>query len=151
MAVRKPVPPTEDQIQAFAQTERRYKLFRWFARDFWRYACPDAPHPAWVPHMDIVCNEIQAVVEESDRRRALQTAILAECGEDMERATRLQAAAFVGLFPLRLVILVPPRGSKSKLTECLFPAWRWAGRRMRSSPCRRANPSSRSTACSCAT
>ncbi len=120
---RKPADPTPEQQEQGKQYERQYRKFSHFARAFWKYACSD--ELIWVPHMDIVCDEFQALVTESDRRRAMRKAILARHGGDAIAATAEIEEAFTGLYPPRLVLEICPRASKSKLTECLFPAWRW--------------------------
>ncbi len=81
----------------------------------------------WSKYMDVVCDEVQAVMDESDRRRRIYDAIVAETPSEVERA-RLKSERLGDLPPLRLVILIPPRHSKSTLVSRLFPTWRWLHR-----------------------
>jgi len=102
-----------------------YENFRDFARAFWDLADPTPLVWSW--HMTTICQESQAISEEADRRRAIYDAIVRECGDD--HALRDQRITDeVDSTPLRLVLLIPPRGSKSTLLSKLFVLWRWARR-----------------------
>lgn len=120
-------PPTKEDLERDGHHELNWRYFREFARSFWRVVDPTAPL-VWSRHMDVICDEIQATMEESDRRRRLERTILDACGEDDDRAARELDAAFADCPPLRKVFLIPPRNSKSTITERLLPLWRWARR-----------------------
>ena len=110
---------TEGAKDALAAQE-----FSRFVRRAWRVAVPSADLQ-WGRHMEVLCDEIQAIVEESDRRRARLDAIREEYGEEADRRIQEELGP---LPPLRLVLLVPPRHSKSAIVSRLFPAWRWLHR-----------------------
>jgi predicted phage terminase large subunit-like protein len=77
--------------------------------------------------MDVICDEVQAVMTESDRRRRIYDAIMTETKDEALRVG-LKRDRLGDLKPLRLVILIPPRHSKSSLVSKLFPTWRWLRR-----------------------
>lgn len=119
-----------EQRRALAQAvdhEEQYRTFRTFAKAFWDVAEP-AAKCTWSKHMDIVCDEVQEIVEEADRRREIYDRIVRECGDDDRLRDERAEAELNHLPPLRLVLLVPPRGSKSTLISRLFPPWRWLHR-----------------------
>lgn len=98
-----------------------------FVRLFWHIAVPQAKRCIWSKHMQVVCEELQALVEESDRRRALECSIHDEERSGERSAARIEAE--LGVLPrLRLVVNVPPRHSKSAIISKLFLAWRWLRR-----------------------
>ena len=115
----------EEAMRTASRHELAYRFFRDFARQFWPVAVP-SDRCVWGRHMTVICDEIQAVIEESDRRRARADAILAAHPPDI--AAALIEDELGGLPRLRLVLLVPPRYSKSTLLERLLPAWRWGHR-----------------------
>ena len=84
-----------------------YRKLRHFARQFWQVADPKTKRVIWNPHLDILCDEVQALLEESLRRRTM----------DPDEAAALP--------PLRLVINVPPRSAKSTILQKLALAWWW--------------------------
>lgn len=102
-----------------------YDDFNEFAKAFWDLADPTPLVHSW--HMTVIAREAQAISEEADRRRAKYDAIVRECGDDHELRDR-RIVAEVESTPLRLVLLIPPRGSKSTLLSKLFVLWRWARR-----------------------
>jgi len=121
---------TEEDIAAserFYALEGQYRHFREFARAMWHVVEPRVPNPTWGRHMDVVCDELQAMFEEGEQRRAKHGAILARHKWDADAAAPEIAEAFADPEPLRLVILVPPRHSKSTLMR-LFVLWVWLHR-----------------------
>lgn len=124
---RHPPKITPESRQQSARHEAQYRLFRVFAHDFWRVADPTAPL-IWSKHMEVICDEIQAVMEESDRRRALFHAIMEKHAGDERAAAAEVSAAFDHLPRLRICLLIPPRNSKSTIVQRLLPAWRWLTR-----------------------
>lgn len=130
-----------------AELERRHKLrallirrearprelelarrnFRDFARLFWPVAVPTVPVPVWGWYIDAICDEIQALFVEADRRRALAQTIRATSPTPEEADARIEQE-LGGLPRLKLVIMVGPRMSKSSIVGRLLPAWRWASR-----------------------
>ena len=91
---RTPEPPTLDPTSPTLTPEEREavstearkvlatRYFRFFCRHLWDVAMPSAPEVVWAPHMDVICDEIQAILDESDRRRKLASEILARWGDD---------------------------------------------------------------------
>jgi predicted phage terminase large subunit-like protein len=115
------------QVVATMRMEVQYRLFREFAKGFWDIAEPTAKL-IWSHHMDAICDEIQAVTEESDRRRAIAESIYAKYAHNEEAAAAAIETELGSLPRLRLVLLIPPRYSKSTLVQRLLPAWRWLHR-----------------------
>ena len=98
-----------------------------FVRMFWPIAVPQAKRCIWGPHMQVVCEELEALVIESDRRRVVEASIHDEEVGHISAAARVEAE--LGVLPrLRLVINIPPRHSKSAIISKLFQAWRWLRR-----------------------
>lgn len=122
-------PRPADTREALAD-DYAFRHFWFFCQQMWDVASPSAKC-VWGRHMRVVCDEIQAILEESDRRRAIGEAILArhpntDAGRD---AAALDVEAELGHLPqLRLVLLIPPRHSKSTIVAKLLPAWRWLHR-----------------------
>ena len=116
------------QVEAFFARESCFDSFSAFAKAFWRLAEP-RERCIWTKHLDAICDEAQAKVEEAERRRATFNAIMDRHGWDTDRAQQDLDLAFAGPLgePLRLVILVPPRHSKSTLMR-LLAAWVWLRR-----------------------
>lgn len=112
-------------ITLTAQRELAYRSLAEFVKLMWREV--EGSPLVWGPHMQAVCDELQAVWEESDRRRALKARIQAEEPDRDAAAARIEAE-MGHLPPLRLVILVPPRSGKSTIVGKLAPVWRWLHR-----------------------
>ena len=122
----KPTPEAEQEaVRRAWRHQLAYEFFKDYARMMWDVAEP-AAKCIWGKHMDIVCDEVQAVMEESDRRRRVYEGLAERLsGEELERAVNAE----LGHLPrLRLVLLVPPRQSKSTIVGRLFPTWRWLHR-----------------------
>ena len=98
-----------------------------FVQLFWPIAIPQAKRCIWGPHMQAVCEELEALVRESDRRRLVE-ADIHDNETDAERATARIESELGQLPRLRLVINIPPRHSKSAIISKLFQAWRWLQR-----------------------
>ena len=58
------------QIEA-KKRELAIRKLRWFVQRFWVVADPKTKKIDWSFHIDILCDEIQALFEESDRRRKM--------------------------------------------------------------------------------
>lgn len=113
-------------VRLAARQECDYLSFADFAEDLWHVAEP-AAKLIWARHMTVVCDEIQAVLAEADRRRRVYEEIERAEKDPARRAARVEAE--LGSLPkLRLVILIPPRHSKSTIVSRLLPAWRWLHR-----------------------
>jgi predicted phage terminase large subunit-like protein len=109
---------------AVLQEELAIRHLADFVQLFWPIAVPQAKRCIWGPHMQAVCEELEALVRESDRRRIVEEEIH-ETEESAEEAA-LRIEAELGVLPrLRLVINIPPRHSKSAIISKLFQAWRW--------------------------
>lgn len=113
------------QFRRAAIYEGAYRKLSIFVRAFWREV--DATPPVWGPHLEAVCDEIQATWEESDRRRAIGERI-SRSGIGAQRAGAAIEAELGSLPRLRLVILIPPRSGKSTVVGKLALAWRWLHR-----------------------
>lgn len=113
-----------DKRDALGSLDRLATFVQWT----WPDMVPDAPQVTWGWHMEAICDEIQALLEEADRRRARFEAIREECEHDADRAERMVAAELATLPRLWLVVMVPPRHSKSIIVQRAVPAWRWLHR-----------------------
>jgi phage terminase large subunit-like protein len=107
-------------------------LFRVFARDLWPEYVPSTPRVNWLWFHDLICDEIQALFEEADRRRAIVETIQA-LGLDPEEAGRRIRREITGsdtaeIEPLNLVIEIGPRSAKSSIVQRALVAWRWLTR-----------------------
>ena len=81
---------------------------------------------SWGPYHDIVCDEIDSLFAESDRRRILHAEIMATCTR--KEAEVKIAELLAPLPPLLLVVEVPPRSLKSTIVNKVLPAKRWLQR-----------------------
>ncbi len=115
----------QEAIRVAWRHQRNYEFFRGYAQDMWGVADPSPCN--WSRYMDVICDEVQAVMTESDRRRRIYDAIMTETKDEALRVG-LKRDRLGDLKPLRLVILIPPRHSKSSLVSKLFPTWRWLRR-----------------------
>ncbi len=110
-----------------AALELARRSFHDFARIFWPQAVPSAPVPVWAWFLDAICDEIQALFVEADRRRQVAAGIRGTVEGEEARAAAI--ARELGDLPrLKLVVMVGPRQGKSSLVGRLLPAWRWATR-----------------------
>ncbi len=115
-------PADVDAVDASLDMLLWYEDFSAFAKAFWKTA--DSTKVVWSWHMDTLCKEAQALFMTSMQRRRQYDAIVAECGAD--HALRDQRITDeIDATPLRLVLLVPPRGSKTTLIARLFVVWCW--------------------------
>lgn len=112
--------------EAFYAREEQVRSFKSFAKAFWHLAEP-RERCIWTKHLDAICDEAQAVWEESEKRRTAYVFIMDAYGWDAEAAQSALDRTFGDVQPLRLVILVPPRHSKSTLMR-LLAAWVWIRR-----------------------
>lgn len=125
---------TFNALAAAEAQMRQYLHFREFARAFWKIAAPETSEVVWSPYLDAVCDELQSLVEESDRRRKVRSTILARhpnwhTSQVKTAAAMADVTAELGHLPrLRMVILIPPRHGKSIIVQRLLPAWRWLHR-----------------------
>lgn len=122
----------EDIARRIARNRLAHQRFRTFARMFWRHYVPAPPVPVWSWYHDAICDEVQALCEEADRRRAAidQVIRLGLKGEEAQaEIARLITGSVEGI-PERLILVVEigPRSSKSSLIQRAFPAWRWSHR-----------------------
>lgn len=118
----------QEAIREAAQHIESWDRFSAFAYTFWSEAVPSAPL-VWGRHMRAVCDEIQEVLEEGDRRRKRAHEIIAAYPHGKEHLAAVQLEEELGSLPkLRLVILVPPRNSKSAIVSRMLPGWRWSHR-----------------------
>lgn len=104
-----------------------YESFADYAWHMWDVAEP-GEKCIWGRHMDVICNEVQAVMAEADRRRALYLTLAERHAGDPDALAAAVNVELGSLPRLRLCVLVPPRQSKSTLLGRLFPAWRWLHR-----------------------
>jgi predicted phage terminase large subunit-like protein len=115
-------PADVDAVDASLDMLLWYEDFSAFAKAFWKTA--DSTKVVWSWHMDTLCKEAQALFMTSMQRRRQYDAIVTECGAD--HALRDQRITDeIDATPLRLVLLVPPRGSKTTLIARLFVVWCW--------------------------
>jgi len=109
------------------QLELAIRHFSDFVQVFWSVAVPQAKRCIWSPHMQMVCEELEALVAEPDRRRNIE-ALIHETVQDEDEAAARVERELGALPPLRLVVNIPPRHSKSAIISKLFQAWRWLKR-----------------------
>lgn len=98
-------PPRIDPDRAAAVLCQR-KLSR-FVREFWHVIAEDELE--WAPHMDVLCDEVQAVYER---------VFLRPDPEEPKRMIRLAKL-------YDLIINVPPGTTKSTIVTVMAPAWSW--------------------------
>lgn len=105
-------PPKIDPDRAAAVLCKRRLSF--FVREFWHVIAEDELE--WAPHMDVLCDEVQAVYERVFLRPDPDDPEPDPAKKRMIRLPKLHD----------LIINVPPGTSKSSIVTVMAPAWSWA-------------------------
>lgn len=132
-----PLLPVADILREELLTERQRRRhlrvgphFRDFARYFWPWYVPTTPQPTWLWFHDAICDEIEDLFAEADRRRAIVEEVnrIQLPAEDRAVLIRQRIAGGGEIPRLDLVVEIGPRSAKSSLIQRALPAWRWRDR-----------------------